>query len=195
MPRIWGATIEAHRTTVREAVVEAAARLVAEHGLRGVTMSAIAETSGIGRATLYKYFPDVESILAAWHERQISVHLAQLAEVRDRTHVSPGARLQAVLERYATLVSQMPQHGNDAASALHADGRVAGAEAELTAMVTELIADAAAAGEVRDDVDARELAGFCLHAIAAARRLPSRAAVRRLVAVTLDGLRPGHPGK
>ena len=190
MPRIWGATIEAHRTTVREVVVEAAARLVAEHGLRGVTMSAIAETSGIGRATLYKYFPDVEAILAAWHGRQISLHLAELAEVRDRTYASPGARLQAVLERYAMLVSHMPMHGSELAGALHTEGKLVTAEAQLTATIEELIADAAANGEVRGDVDASELAGYSLHALAAARGLTSKAAVRRLVAVTLDGLRP-----
>lgn len=46
------------------------AALVAEQGLTSVTMSRIAKESGIGLATLYKYFPDVESILLAWHERR-----------------------------------------------------------------------------------------------------------------------------
>jgi hypothetical protein len=35
-----------------------------------------------------------------------------------------------------------------------------------------------------------ELAGYCLHALAAAASLPSRAAVHRLVTVTLAGLDP-----
>lgn len=35
-----------------------------------------------------------------------------------------------------------------------------------------------------------ELATFCLHAVAGASSLPSKAAVRRLVTVTLAGLRP-----
>jgi AcrR family transcriptional regulator len=42
---------------VRDVIVETTAALVAEHGLRAVTMSQIAEDTGIGRATLYKYFP------------------------------------------------------------------------------------------------------------------------------------------
>ena len=45
--------------------------LVAQHGLHAVTMSRIAEEAGIGRATLYKYFKDVEAILFAWHDRQV----------------------------------------------------------------------------------------------------------------------------
>ncbi|MFE7217007.1 hypothetical protein ACFU93_45960 [Streptomyces sp. NPDC057611] len=46
------------------------------------------------------------------------------------------------------------------------------------------------AGEVRDDVEPDELAGYCLHALAGAGGLTSKAAVRRLVTVTLAGLRP-----
>ena len=49
--------------------METAGRLAISHGLLSVTMSQVAEEAGIGRATLYKYFPDVESILAVWHER------------------------------------------------------------------------------------------------------------------------------
>ncbi len=54
---------------MQDAALDATAALVAERGLRSVTMSQIAAQSGIGRATLYKYFPDVEAILLAWHER------------------------------------------------------------------------------------------------------------------------------
>ena len=46
------------------------------------------------------------------------------------------------------------------------------------------------AGDVRDDVAPDELASYCLHALAAAGDLPSEDAGRRLVAVTLAGLRP-----
>ena len=79
MPKLWTETIEAHRRAVHEAVLDTTAALVAEHGLRAVTMSQIAEQTGIGRATLYKYFPDVEAILVAWHDRHVSGHLEQLA--------------------------------------------------------------------------------------------------------------------
>jgi hypothetical protein len=37
-----------------------------------------------------------------------------------------------------------------------------------------------------------ELASHCLHALAAAGSLPSKSAVRRLVTVTLAGLRPSN---
>src|SRR5450631_3629775 len=109
MPRLWNETIEAHRREVRGAVLEAAAALVAEHGLRAVTMSEIAEKAGIGRATLYKYFPDVDAIMLAWHQAQITSHLQHLAEVRDRVG-DPGRRLEAVLEACSLIARQARGH-------------------------------------------------------------------------------------
>jgi transposase, IS30 family len=47
-------------------------------------------------------FSDVEAILLAWHQRQITAHLEYLAEVRDRVS-DVGERLEAVLEAYALL--------------------------------------------------------------------------------------------
>src|SRR5919106_1396870 len=71
VPKLWSKTIEDHRKDVREAIAGSTVALVAAHGLRSVTMAQIASETGIGRATLYKYFPDVESILHEWHDRQI----------------------------------------------------------------------------------------------------------------------------
>jgi len=48
-------------------------------------MSRIADETGIGRATLYKYFPDVETIMTTWHKRQVTQHLQQLTAVRDQS--------------------------------------------------------------------------------------------------------------
>jgi AcrR family transcriptional regulator len=189
VPRLWDDSIDAHRRAVRDATLDATAALVSEHGLRGVTMSQIAESTGIARATLYKYFPDVAAILLAWHERQIAGHLEHLAGVRDRA-VGAGARLRAVLEAYALLSARARGHGDaDLAALLHGDGRLAGAERQVLDMVRELVADAVAAGEVRADVPPDELAAYCVHALTGARAAPSKAAVRRLVELTLAGLR------
>jgi hypothetical protein len=64
------------------------------------------------------------------------------------------------------------------------------AERQLRGLVRELIVDATSAGLIRDDVAPDELVGYSLHALSAASRLPSRAAVGRLVAMTMAGLRP-----
>jgi AcrR family transcriptional regulator len=190
VPRLWDETIEAHRRAVRDATLDTTAALVAEHGLASVTMSQIAEQTGIGRATLYKYFPDVEAILLAWHQRQVAEHLEQLAEVRDHAG-DAGERLKAVLEAYALIVHE--RHGGDLAALLHRGPHVVRAHQQLRDFVQDLLREGTASGEVRDDVAQEELASYCLHAIAAARGLPSKAAVQRLVTVILAGLQPPLP--
>lgn len=191
MPRLWTATVEGHRREVRDAVLDTTAALVERHGLRAVTMSRVAEETGIGRATLYKYFPDLESILRAWHERQLAAHLAELATLRDGTE-DVGERLAAVLAGYARLSRAARGHReSELALRLHGGVDVARATGRLHAMVAELIEAGAGAGTLRGDVPAEELATFCLHALAAAGDLPSEDAVERLVGVTLAGLRPG----
>lgn len=190
MPKLWSESIEAHRHVVRDAIIHTAARLADAEGLRSVTMSKVAEEAGIGRATLYKYFADVEAILLAWHERQISGHLQHLAEVGERAG-TPGERLEAVLEAYALISHESRGHrDSELAAFLHGDAQVARAEHELRGLVRRLVADAVESGDVRGDVAADELVSYCLHALTAASGLGSKAAVRRLVTVTLTGLSP-----
>jgi AcrR family transcriptional regulator len=188
MPRLWNETIQAHRREVRDAILHTAMTLVVQHGLHAVTMSQIAEETGIGRATLYKYFPDVEAILVAWHDRLVSGHLERLAEIRGRA-AGAGERLRAVLEAYAVMVHERP-HGTELAPLVHRDEHLAEAHRHLSDFIRDLLTAAAGTGDVRDDVAPDELASYCLHALGAAGHLPSRAAVRRLVTVTLAGLRP-----
>ena len=203
VPKLWRDTIEAHRREVRGAILDTTVALAGEHGVTAVTMSQIAEATGIGRATLYKYFPDVESILAAWHERQVNAHLTELARIRDRTG-DAWERLAAVLEAYAFIVHESRHHHaaelGEFAARLHQDdgqhehhhqrAHVADGRQHLLAFFRDVLAEAAAAGEVRDDAAPDELASYCYHALSAAGSMPSKAAVRRLVAVTLAGLRP-----
>ncbi|MDQ6901044.1 MAG: TetR/AcrR family transcriptional regulator [Candidatus Dormibacteraeota bacterium] len=187
MPKLWNETIEAHRRAVRDATLDTAAALVAEHGLASVTMSQIAEATGIGRATLYKYFPDVEAILFAWHERQVTGHLEQLTDVRNQAGEA-RERLEAVLEAFALI--QHEHHGTELAALLHRGKHVAQAQQRLSSFICDLLIEGAETGDLRDDVPPDELASYCLHALTTASSLPSKAAVRRLVTVTLAGLRP-----
>lgn len=187
MPRLWTDTIEAHRQAVRDATLDATAALVAEHGLASVTMSQIAERTGIGRATVYKYFPDVESILLAWHERHVARHLEHLANVAHQAD-SPSERLRAVLDAYALITHQRP-HGGELAARLHRGDHITSAEQRLRDFITGLLVAASEAGDIRDDIPPAELASYCLSALAAASDLPTQHAVRRLVTITLDALR------
>ena len=186
VPKLWTQTLEEHRRAVHDATLDTTAALVHEHGLAAVTMSKIAAETGIGRATLYKYFPDVEAILIAWHERQIGRHLRQLAAARDQAG-PPGQRLPAALTTYALIQHQ--HHDSELAALLHRGEHITRAEQHLKELLRDLLTECAEAGYVRNDVAPAELASYCLHALSAASNLPSKPAVRRLVVVTLAGLR------
>lgn len=187
IPRLWHQTIAAHRRGVRDAILETTAALVAQHGLRSVTMSQIADETGIGRATLYKYFSGVEPIRIAWHEQHVAHHLELLTQLRDQRG-EPAARLEAVLQAYALIAFERRQHGTELTALVHRTEHVAGPEQRLTEIVHELLVEAVEAHVVRADVPVDELADYCVHALAAGGRLQSRAAVTRLVTVVLDGL-------
>jgi AcrR family transcriptional regulator len=189
IPNLWHDTVQTHRREVRDAILETTAALVGQHGLRSVTMSQIAEVTGIGRATLYKYFSGVEPILIAWHERHVSQHLEHLTQLRNQPG-EPGGRLEAVLQGYASIAFERHQHGAQLGALVHQGERTAAPEQQLRDIIRELLADGLAVGIVRDDVPLDELAAYCLHALGAAGDLPSESAVRRLALVVLAGLEP-----
>ncbi|MEC3953653.1 helix-turn-helix domain-containing protein [Nocardia sp. CDC153] len=188
MPKLWNDTIDAHRRGVTDAILDAAAALAFQQGLRGVTMSQVAERAGIGRATLYKYFPDVETILRTWHGRRIEAHLGELVKVRDGQG-SARDRLTAVLTAYAHIARQTGAHDRELVTFLHPDEQIVNARNQLRELIRALLEEAAAAGELRTDIPSTELAAYCLHALSAAADATSEAAVARLVTVTAAGLR------
>jgi AcrR family transcriptional regulator len=190
VPKLWEDTIESHRNAVRDAILDATWDLVRQHGLLSVTMSHIAAEAGIGRATLYKYFPDVEAILLAHHTRHVAAHLQHLAALRDQP-TTLAERLEAVLHEYARICHFRGRHGGDELAALlHRGEAVSQALDQVRDIFSSLLADAVVTGDVRADVSASELADYCLNALAAAAGLPDEAAVERLVTVTRDGIRP-----
>ena len=190
MPKLWTDTVGEHRRAVQDATMDATARLVAEHGLTSVTMSQIAAEAGIGRATLYKYFPDITAILTAWHERQVSAHLDQLTRITSQPG-TPGRRLEAALLTYTRMIRNQ-QHGTDLSALLHRGEHVSQAHRRLTRLIEDLLTQAARSGDVRDDIAPGELAEYCVHALAAATAIRSESAMRRLVNVTMAGLRSAH---
>ncbi|AOY73831.1 hypothetical protein ARZXY2_4332 (plasmid) [Arthrobacter sp. ZXY-2] len=169
MPKLWTDTIEEHRGAVRSAVLDAVTGLVSGHDLSSVTMSRIAQDAGIGRATLYKYFPDVEAVLAAWHERHISAHLEQLVHIQENTRGDTWHRLEEVLRAYAMIAHS--GHGGEQAVRLHSQPHVGDAERHLNAFLAALLAEGAKEGTFRNDTAPEVLAGYCLHALGASAGL------------------------
>ena len=192
MPRLWTETIAEHRDAVHEALLDAAGALIHERGLTGLSMAALAERAGIGRATLYRYFPQLDSVLVAWHERHVARHLKALVTARD-TEDDPEKQLVSLLQAYLEVARQSgPDGGAGLFAMLHHTPHVAEAEKQLRALLRAAIGAAARNGTVRKDVSPEELADYVFAALASAGGL-SAPAGSRLLKVTLDGLRPHRP--
>ncbi len=191
MPKLWDETVELHRIAVRDAILEAGWKLATEHGVLSVTMTQIAQEAGIGRATLYKYFPDVESVLRANHQRHVEAHLAELTQ-----HTTgPGSateRLEALLRSYARICHLRGRRGSaDVSALLHRQREVAEAEQRVRTLLAQALDEAAASGGVRSQMPTAELADYCLHALGAAVKAPDAAALTRLVDLVMRSLGPG----
>ena len=187
MPRLRESTLDAHRSAVRSAILDATAALVGRGGLRAVTMSQVAADADVGRATLYRYFTDVDALLLAWHERQLSEHLHHLAGLTGGTG-AVGDRLAAALSAFASIRHRHP--GGGEVAPLHGGGHVTMARGHVRDLLSGLLEEGAAVGAVRGDVPPAELAGYCLAALEAAAGAASDEAVERLVGIVLASLRP-----
>ena len=191
MPRLWERTISEHRAEVRSAILSAIDELITQEGLRSVTMSAVAEQSGIGRATLYRYFPSVEAILLAWHEARINEHLAEIEKARDDED-DPVLQITRVLEAYGRILRERRAHPEHIADLLHRDGHVPSAHNHLVALLADVISRAVERRTIRSDVPAAQLANYCVNALGAAKDLATDEELNTLVHVVLSGLRVGH---
>jgi len=86
------------RETVR-AVLDAAARVVAERGVAGATTNAIARVAGVSVGSLYEYFPNKEALLVALAERLQGRMAADAAE--GVAGLAASRDLDEALQRFA----------------------------------------------------------------------------------------------
>jgi AcrR family transcriptional regulator len=178
MPKLWTDSIEAHHEAVADAIFAATARIVTEGGFSALSMARIAQEAGIGRATLYKYFGDLDQLLLAWHQRVIGEHL-QMVERVAASKDDPRAALEAVLGAFADI--RRTDHGQLPTGMLHSLPHVHRAQDHLRALLRKLITAAARQGSVRTDISADELAGFALAALDQPRGVASKSTVRLIL--------------
>ena len=136
----------------RAKVLEAAERLFAERNPRTVTMADIARAAGVGRATLYRRYPDAGSVAVALldeHERQLQERLLNGPPPLG-PGAAPGARLAAF---YRAMIDLLDQHlhlalGAETGASRFATGAYQFWRAHVGALVRE--ADAGDPGVLAD---------------------------------------------
>jgi len=89
----------------RDAVLDAARSLIADHGYAGWSMRELANKSGLAKATIYHHFADKQDIYMSVLEREIALINERTAEAAN----SPGNaidRLRAVIRTFYDLQAE-----------------------------------------------------------------------------------------
>src|SRR5436305_11222994 len=92
----------------REEILEAAVRLFAKHGYPETDMQVLADTLGVGKGTLYRYFPSKQDLFLATADRVMrklrEAVDASIADVED-----PLEQVRTGVHAYLAFVSQHPE--------------------------------------------------------------------------------------
>ena len=155
-------------------------------------MRTIAAEAGVGVGTLYRHFPQRSDLIKAIIQREVDA-CVEAAATLGATQ-TPGEALASWVQRLVDFVATKrglgpALHSGDAAYQ-SLPNYVLG---QLTPALRRLLDVAAAAGEIRADVDARELLLAALR-LAAPASDGEAAEARRMVALLVDGLRFGAGG-
>ena len=144
----------------KEAILEAALKLLAEQGVHATPMSAIAKEAGTGMGTIYNYFPNKDILINALYvsikHQEKAVFVAPNDKDPFRTQFEQyyvGA-VQFFIDNplYFKFIEQL-----QASPIITAESRASGLEA--VASVTELI-ESGKKGRIVKDIDTQELMQF-----------------------------------
>ena len=100
--------IQARSAERREALLNAAAHLIDPEGVDAVTTTAVAYKSHSSVGVLYRYFPNVDSLLKALALRNMERYLERVAEGSDTTADEPWSSWDNTLDSYVHLFRTEP---------------------------------------------------------------------------------------
>ena len=152
-------------------------------------MRAIAPEAGVGIATLYRHFPTRESLVEAVYRDQVTRLVAGARELL--AQLPPAAALRRWMDLFGDWVAT--KNGMlDTLLAMIKSGEIAHAQsqAELLAAVAEILDAGRAAGDLRADVTADDVAASLIGIFTVARPPEHDARATRLLNILMDGLRP-----
>jgi AcrR family transcriptional regulator len=177
----------------RQRILQAAAEVFSERGL-DATLDDVAHRAGVGVGTVYRRFPDKDSLVGELFQDRIDaiVAVAEEACVAD----DPWAGLVSYLEHIGETMAGDLGLRQMLLFATYGRDRVAYLRERMRPVIARLIARAQAAGLVRDDLSATDVPMIvCMIATAAEYAGPVQPGVwRRYLALIIDGLRPARDG-
>ena len=176
----------------RQRLIEVATQLFAADDAP-VPLEAVARGAGVGIGTLYRHFPTREALVEAVYADQVERLHARAEELLGDHAPAPALRLwsRSFLDFAAT------KHGmTDALRTVISSGRVGHGEmrAHLVRAVSLFLDAGRAAGDLRSDVAAEDVAATLAGILVVAGAPAQRAQAVRMLDLVIDGLRPAVDG-
>jgi AcrR family transcriptional regulator len=177
----------------RQRILRAAAEVFTQRGL-DATLDDVARQAGVGVGTVYRRFPDKESLVAELFADRIDAMVAVAEEALAAP--DPWRALVAYLDYAVNTLASDVGLRQLMMFATYGRDQVAYAREQMRPVVSKLVRRAQEAGELRQDFSATDvpMIAFML-ASAAEYASPVQPDLwRRYLALVIDGLRPARDG-
>jgi AcrR family transcriptional regulator len=152
---------EQGRQQMRKQIIRAAVGQFARHGFAESRLDTIAKLAGIGKGTIYLYFPSKEDLFVAMLQELTQEELTQIHHAL-RGKQTLKERLEALLTTFTRLLREQPEEFRVVISALYGVNRQFQHEAavqrrQFLTLIEEILREAQAAGEITVDVETAAL--------------------------------------
>ena len=152
------------------------------------SMRAIAREAGVGIATLYRHFPTRESLVDAVYHDQVERLTVGARELLEQ--FPPAAAMRGWMDLFGDWL--MTKHGmTGTLLAMIESGEIALGQtrAQLLDVITTILVAGRAAGDLRPDVTAEDIAASLIGIFTVAGKPGQRSQAERLLNLLMDGLR------
>ena len=186
MTEVDARAVRADAARNRETLLAAATRAFASADTEP-SMRAIAREAGVGIATLYRHFPTREALVDAVYQDQVERLTVGARELLDQ--LPPAQAMRRWMELFGDWLAT--KHGMVGTLLAMIDSgaiTLAHTRAELLAAITTILEAGGAAGALRADVSAEDIAASLIGTFTVAGG--NHAQAGRLLDLLMDGLRP-----
>lgn len=108
LPEIRTVPVQQRSAHRMEALLDAAARIIDEDGIDAVTTTSVAYRSDSSVGVLYRYFPNINSLLQALASRNLQRYLERVQEGSDLTPAEPWSSWDLTLDSYVYMYRHEP---------------------------------------------------------------------------------------
>lgn len=175
----------------RQRILAAAAQVFTERGL-DATLDEVARAAGVGVGTVYRRFPDKESLVAALFRARID-NLVTVAEDACAA-ADPWQAIVSYLEYAAAAMADDTGLRQLMMFGTYDRDQVCYARDRMRPVITRLVQRAQASGDLREDFEATDvkMIAFMLASLAEYTAAVTPDVWRRYLTMLIDGLRPSR---